>query len=135
MLCSICGIVITEPLDGGPSGHLVGSHRFVGGGDDDPLTGGDVPVSISPTLSVSQRLARSDPVIMLLDRSHGDHPGQVFGVVTGNGEVELGFLFLATPGIYSPGANWSCQACRELSSTSFFLAEEVTDGSVRVAGR
>ena len=41
--------VVTEPLNGFPNGHLVEGYGIVAsGGDDDPLPGGDVLVSVSP---------------------------------------------------------------------------------------
>ena len=48
------GDVVAEHLDEGHNGHLVEDQSVVaGGGQDDPLSGGDVPVSISPTPVVS----------------------------------------------------------------------------------
>ena len=46
----------SDPLDEGPSGCLVEGHGVVaGGGDDDPLPGRNVLISVSPTQAVSRR--------------------------------------------------------------------------------
>ena len=45
-----------EPLDEGPNGHLVEGYGIVASdGNDDPLPGGDVLVSVSPNPVVSWR--------------------------------------------------------------------------------
>ena len=47
--------VASDPPDEGPNGRLVeGQGVVAGGGDDDPLPGGNVLISVSPTQAVSR---------------------------------------------------------------------------------
>jgi hypothetical protein len=83
-------------------------------------------VVMSPSLSLPPQssrcsLDRGDNVVVPLGGGHGDHLGQVLGVVAGDGEDELGYLLLAPPGLRDPGANWFCQDCREFSSTNLLM--------------
>ena len=47
-----------------------------------------------------------DDVAVPLEGGHVDHPGKALDAVAYVGEDELGYSFLATPGVYNPGVIW-----------------------------
>ena len=65
----------------------------------------------SPAVSLPPQSSRGglngvDDVVVPLNGGHANHRGKVLGAVAGNGEDELGYSLLATPGVYNPGAIW-----------------------------
>ena len=63
------------------------------------------PDALSPTPVVLGGLDGDDVVVPPVG-GHVDHPGEGLNAVADNSEDKLGYSFLATPGVYYPGAIW-----------------------------
>ena len=68
------------------------------------LSGGDVLTLSLPPQSSHGGLDGGDDVTVPLDGGHVDHPGKVLLAVVDGGEEELGYSFLAPPGVCDPWA-------------------------------